>query len=50
MTTKDKKPLDPEKTIIAKWAVDTETGKRYLIDLETETIIAVWPLKEIKIQ
>lgn len=42
------RPYDPEKTIHAKWVVDSDTGKRYLIDLETDTIIAVWPLKEIK--
>lgn len=38
-TQKDKKDFS-ERTLNAQWAVDSETGQQYLIDLETGQILA----------
>lgn len=34
--------FDPEKTLEAKWAIDSETGLQYLLDLRTGRILAKW--------
>lgn len=35
------KDFDPNKRIEAVWTIDSETGRRYLIDVKTNKIIAV---------
>lgn len=45
MTDKDKRieliKQQMNKTLRAKWTVDSETGKRYLIDIDTNEIIMI---------
>jgi hypothetical protein len=45
----NKLQFDPEKTLRGRWVMDSETNKKYLIDLDTNTIIAVWPIVEVKL-
>lgn len=37
--------FDPDKTILAKWVVDSESGSRYLLDLKTSQVLAKWVTK-----
>lgn len=34
--------FDPEKTIEARWVVDSESGYQYLLELATGRILAKW--------